>query len=71
MDFAKLGSFKVVKVLGLIMYKLDLLDSMRIIKIHYILVLKLVDPEVPPIKSILDINLKSQKRIWKIKKILI
>ena len=70
MDFAKLGSFKVVKVLGLIMYKLDLLDSMRIIKIHYILVLKLVDPEVPPIKSILDINLKSQKRIWKIKKII-
>ena len=27
LDFTKLGSFKITKVLGLITYKLDLLDS--------------------------------------------
>ena len=40
-------------------YKLDLLDSMRIIKVRHVLVLKLVDPGVPFIKNILDINFKS------------
>ena len=47
LDFAKLDFFKIVKVLGLITYKLDLPDSIRITRIHYILVLKLVDPEAP------------------------
>ena len=34
------------------------------------LVLKLVDPEAPLIKYISDINPKSQKEVWEIKKIL-
>ena len=59
MDFVKLGLFKVVKILGLVIYKLDLLDSIRITRIYYILVLELVDPEAPLIKNILDINPKS------------
>ena len=41
------------------MYKLNLLDSIRIIKIRYILVLKLADSEAPLIKNILNINPKS------------
>ena len=43
---------------------------MKIIRIRHISVLKLVDPEAPLIKNILDINLKSQKKVWEIKKIL-
>ena len=43
---------------------------MRITKIYYILVLKLVDPEAPLMENIPDINLKSQKKVQEIKKIL-
>ena len=43
---------------------------MKITKIRYILVLKLADPEAPLIKDVLDINLKSQEKVWEIKKIL-
>ena len=43
LDFAKLEFFKIVKVLGLIMYKLDLSNSMRIIRIRHISVLELAD----------------------------
>ena len=42
---------------------------MRITRIRYILVLKLVDLEVPLIKNILDINPKSQKKVWEVQKI--
>ena len=70
LDFAKLGSFEILKVLKLVTYKLDLPDSMRIIRIYYILVLELVDPEAPLIKNIPDINPKSQEKVWEIKKIL-
>ena len=59
LNFTKLESFKVLKVLGLVMYKLDLLDSMRIARICYILVLELVDLEATLIENILNINLKS------------
>ena len=52
------------------MYKLDFPDSMRIIKIQYILVLGSADPEAPLIKNILNINSKSQEKVWEIKKIL-
>ena len=45
------------------MYKLDFSNSMRITRIHYILVLKLVDPEAPLMKDIPDINPKSQKKV--------
>ena len=41
------------------MYKLDLPDSMRITRIYYILVLKLVDPEASLIKDIPDIDSES------------
>ena len=51
------------------MYRLDFPDSMRIMKIWYILVLELVDPEAPFIKNIPDINPKSQEKVWKVKKI--
>ena len=59
LDFIKLESFKIVKVLGLVIYKLDLPGSMRITRIRHILILKLVDPGVSLIKNIPDINLKS------------
>ena len=59
LDFTILGFFKIIKVLGLVTYELDLLDSMRIIRICYILVLKLADPEAPLIKNMPDINPKS------------
>ena len=59
LDFTKLEPFKVLKVLGLVMYELDLSDSIKIMRIRYVSVLKLVDLEVPLIKNIPDINLKS------------
>ena len=59
LDFARLKPFKIVKVLGPVTYKLDLPGSMRITRTYYILVLKLVDLEVPLIENILNINLKS------------
>ena len=52
-----------LKILELITYKLDLLDSMRITRIYYILILKFIDPEVPLIKNILGINPESQKKV--------
>ena len=39
-------------------------------RIRYILVLKLVDLEAPLIKDISDIDLKSQEKVWEVKKIL-
>ena len=59
MDFAKLGPFKIIKVLESVTYKLNLPDKMRIIKTYYILVLEIADPEAPLIKNILNINPKS------------
>ena len=43
---------------------------MRITRIRYISVLKLVDPEAPLIKNIPNINPKSQEKVWEIKNIL-
>ena len=51
-----------MRILGPVIYKLDLSDNMRITRIYYILVLKLADSEAPLIKDILDINPKSQKK---------
>ena len=59
LNFAKLKSFKILKVLEPVMYKLNLSDSIKIIRIKHILVLKLADPEAPLIKDILNINSKS------------
>ena len=59
LNFTKLRFFKIIKVLGLVMYKLNLPDNMRITRIRHILILKLVDPEAPLIKNIPDINPKS------------
>ena len=70
MDFAKLGSFKILRVLGLVIYKLNLPDNIKIIRIRHVSVLKLVDPEASLIKNVPDIDLKSQKKVWEIKKIL-
>ena len=39
-------------------------------RIRYILVLKLVDSEVSLMEDVLDINPKSQEKVWKIKRIL-
>ena len=52
-----------IRVLELTIYKLDFPDSMRIIRIRYILVLKLVDPDIPIIKDISDIDPKSQEKV--------
>ena len=70
LDFAKLEPFKVIKVLGPVTYELDLSDSIKITKIKYVSVLKLADSEAPLIKNILDINPKSQEKVWEVKKIL-
>ena len=69
LDFTKLRFFRVLKVLGLVTYKLDLLDSIRITKIQHILVLELVDSETPLIEDIPDINPKSQEKVWEVKEI--
>ena len=39
-------------------------------KIRHVSVLELADPEAPLIKDIPDINPKSQKKVWEVKKIL-
>ena len=59
LNFAKLKSFKIIKVLDPVIYKLDFSDSMRVIRIRHVSVLKLVDPEALLIEDILNINLKS------------
>ena len=70
LDFTKLEPFKILRALGLVIYKLDFPDSMKITRIKHISVLKLVDSEAPLIKDIPNINPKSQKKVWEIKKIL-
>ena len=59
LDFTKLEFFKILKVLEPVIYKLDLLDSIKIIKIRHVSVLKLVDLEVSLMEDIPDINPKS------------
>ena len=59
-----------MKVLGLVIYKLNLPNSIKITKIRHVSVLKLADPEAPLIKDIPDINPESQEKVWEIKKIL-
>ena len=70
LDFTKLELFKIIKVLELVMYKLNFPNSIKIIKIRHVSVLKLADPEAPLIKNIPDINPRSQEKVWEIKKIL-
>ena len=70
LNFAKLRFFKILKVLEPVIYKLNLSDSMKITKIKYVLVLKSADLEAPLMKNIPDIDLKSQEKVWEIKKIL-
>ena len=70
MDFVKLGFFKILKVLELVMYKLDLPNSMKFTRIRHISVLKLVDLEVSLMEDIPDIDLKSQEKVWEVEKIL-
>ena len=43
---------------------------MKIMRIRYVSVLKLVDLEVLLIKNMPDIDPKSQEKVWEIKKIL-
>ena len=59
LNFAKLRPFKILKVLGLVIYKLNLPDSMKITRIRHISVLKLVNLEAPLMENIPDINPKS------------
>ena len=70
LDFIKLEPFKIKKILELVTYKLDLPDSIRIARIYYILVLELVNPEAPLIENIPDIDPKSQKKVWEVKRII-
>ena len=62
LNFTKLEPFKIVKVLEPVIYKLNLLDSIKITRIYYILVLKLVDPEAPLIEDIPDIVRRPRDR---------
>ena len=64
MDFTKLNPFKILKVLGPVIYKLDFPDSIRITRIYYILILKPIDPDAPLMENIPDINPKRQKKVW-------
>ena len=59
MDFARLGPFKIVRILGPIIYKLELPDRMKITRIRYISVLKLADLEASFIENIPNIDPKS------------
>ena len=59
LDFAKLEFFRILKVLEPVTYKLNLSDSIKIIRIRHVLVLKLVDLEVSLMKNIPDINSKN------------
>ena len=52
------------------MYELNLPSNIKIMRIRYISVLKLVDSEAPLIKDIPDIDPESQKKVWEIKKII-
>ena len=70
MNFTKLGSFKILKILEPVTYKLNLPDSIKITKIQHISVLELADLAAPLIEDVPDIDPKSQKKIWEIKKIL-
>ena len=63
LNFIKLGPFKIIRVLELVIYKLDLPDSIRITRIYYILVLTLVDSEVSFMKDVPDSNPKSQEKV--------
>ena len=63
MDNAKLGLFKILKILEPITYKLNLLNSIRITKIRYILVLEIVDPEASLINNIPEIDPESQEKV--------
>ena len=63
LNFVKLEFFKILEVLGLITYKLNLPDSMKITRIRHILVLKLADLEAPLMENIPDINPKSQEKV--------
>ena len=70
LNFTKLEPPKIVKILELIKYKLDLLVGMWITQIRYILIFELADPEASLVQNILDINPKSQEKVWEVKKIL-
>ena len=65
-----MGSFKILKVLGPVTYKLNLPDSIKIIRIRHILVLELVDLEARLIKNMSNIDPKSQEKVWEVEKIL-
>ena len=70
LNFTRLEFFKIIKVLGPVIYRLNLPDSTRITRIRYILVLKLIDLETSLMENILDINSKIQKKVWEIKNII-
>ena len=59
-----------MRVLEPVIYKLNLLDSIKIMRICHISVLKLADLGAPLMEDIPNINPKSQEKIWKVKKIL-
>ena len=59
LNFTKLESFKNLKALKPVTYKLDLSNNIKIIKIRYISVLKSANLEIPLMEDILDINPKS------------
>ena len=63
LDFIKLGSFWIAKVLGSFIYKLDLLECIKILYIWYISVLEPAHKNIPLIMDILDIDPESQDKV--------
>ena len=57
-------------ILELIIYKLNFPDSIKIIRICHVSVLKLVDSEIFLIKNMPDIDPENQEKVWEVKKIL-
>ena len=70
MDYIKLELFKIIKVLELVINKLRLLDTIKIINKFYILLLESADAKTPLIIEILELDLETEKVLYNIETIL-
>ena len=59
LNFAKLELFWIIKVLEPLIYKLKLLEYIKILYIQYISILEPADPDIPVIEDIPDIDPES------------
>ena len=56
--------------MGSLIYKLKLLEYIKILCVQYISVLEPADPDILVIEDTPDIDPKSQKKMWEVNKIL-